>query len=244
VLVTARQQVEIEFARRDERQRLSFLQRLLGGIDPAELTEHSRIHGFDPESEYWVVRAHQDSPGFAAITLHLESQSASEDFRPLITPFEDDVAAVGSLRPAPLKGSLIAVAGPVPPLNIPHAFAEATRVLQVARRYRREGVVDSSSLSVRLAVEQHRELGAQLHDRYLAPLSAMGPPMGDELLRTLRTYFSHGRSVPACARTLDVHENTVRYRIERFEHLTGSDLTRTDTLVELWWALEYATLYR
>jgi putative transposase len=244
VLVTARQQVEIESARRDERQRLRFLQRLLGGIDPAELTEHSQIHGFDPEREYWVVRAHQDSPGFAAVTLHLESQSGSESSRPLITPFEDDVAAVCSIRPAPMNGTLIAVAGPVPPLSIPRAFAEATRVLQVARRYRREGVVDTSSLSVRLAVEQHRELGAQLHDRYLGPLSAMGSPMGDELLRTLRTYFRQGRSIPACARSLDVHENTVRYRIERFEHLTGSDLTRTDTLVELWWALEYATLYR
>jgi len=39
-----------------------------------------------------------------------------------------------------------------------------------------------------------------------------------------------------------VHENTVRYRLERFRAVTGGDLADTDVLVEAWWALEYAII--
>jgi DNA-binding PucR family transcriptional regulator len=37
-----------------------------------------------------------------------------------------------------------------------------------------------------------------------------------------------------------VHENTVRYRLDRFRRLTGADLSDTDVLVEVWWALQRA----
>jgi DNA-binding PucR family transcriptional regulator len=39
-----------------------------------------------------------------------------------------------------------------------------------------------------------------------------------------------------------VHPNTIRYRLTRFRALTGADLSSTDTLVEVWWALEYASI--
>jgi DNA-binding PucR family transcriptional regulator len=39
-----------------------------------------------------------------------------------------------------------------------------------------------------------------------------------------------------------VHPNTIRYRLSRFGTLTGADLSSTDTLVEVWWALEYASI--
>ena len=37
---------------------------------------------------------------------------------------------------------------------------------------------------------------------------------------------------------LDVHPNTVRHRLERFEEITGRSLRETETVVELWWALQ------
>lgn len=39
------------------------------------------------------------------------------------------------------------------------------------------------------------------------------------------------------ARRLTVHPNTVRYRVKRFEQLTGLDLRRTEDLVTSWWLL-------
>jgi putative transposase len=35
-----------------------------------------------------------------------------------------------------------------------------------------------------------------------------------------------------------VHENTLRYRLQKFEQLTGTRLDATGTLVELCWAFE------
>src|SRR6266851_961090 len=99
VLVSARQQVDIDTARRDEQHRIAFLHRLL---------------------------------------RHLESRASS--FRPLVAPFDNDVVAISTARPAPLEDAVIAVGGPARLGGIPHAFGEATRVLNVALRYRRAGV--------------------------------------------------------------------------------------------------------
>jgi len=60
---------------------------------------------------------------------------------------------------------------------------------------------------------------------------------GDQVVEALRVYLEHDRSIPQTAATLHVHVNTLRYRLSRFEELTGRSLTRTDTLIELAWAL-------
>ncbi|RTL62541.1 MAG: PucR family transcriptional regulator [Pseudonocardiaceae bacterium] len=44
---------------------------------------------------------------------------------------------------------------------------------------------------------------------------------GGELWRTLAAYLDGGASLEACARTLFVHPNTVRYRLRRVSDLTG-----------------------
>lgn len=46
-----------------------------------------------------------------------------------------------------------------------------------------------------------------------------------ELLETLVCFFDSSRSVRRSAVALDVHENTIRYRLSRIEELTGLDLT-------------------
>ena len=102
--------------------------------------------------------------------------------------------------------------------------------------------MDSSTLSVRVAVEQQSELGEQLHRRYVGPLT--GSAAGESLLDTVRTHLARRRSVSGTAAALGVHENTVRYRLERYRELTGADLADTDRLVEVWWALEYDGIRR
>ncbi|WP_250282832.1 PucR family transcriptional regulator [Frankia sp. CiP1_Cm_nod2] len=243
VLVSARQQVEIDAARRDERHRMAFLHRILtGGADPAELVEGGAVHGILPDREYWVLRCRQRPEGVQRLIRQLEPAGTGVGFRPLITMFDDDVVGISAIRPVPHDDAVIAVAGPVTLTGVPQAFAEATRVLNVAVRYRRTGVVDSSSLSVRAAVEQQAELGEQLFRRYVTRLSGRSGSASAEILETVRTYLRERRSVAAAARALSVHENTVRYRLERYQTITGADLADTDTLVEVWWALEYASI--
>jgi putative transposase len=76
--------------------------------------------------------------------------------------------------------------------------------------------------------------------RYLRPLQEIGP-FGDQVVEALRSYLRHERSIPLTATALRVHVNTLRYRLSRFEELTGRSLQHTDTVVELALALGLAT---
>lgn len=240
VLTIAHHEAELDDARRAERHRLAFLHRLLTGVlDPGELQQGGAVLGVLANTEYWVFRGRQHDGATDRLARHLDSAVRGSEMRPLVGPVDQDVAGVSTRRPAPLDGAVVAVAGPIAVAAIPSAFAEATRVLHAALRYQRSGIVDSSSLSVRIAVEQQHELGEILCRRYLKQLTDRGA-MGAEILGTVRTWIQRSRSVVATARALSLHENTVRYRISRFCELTGADMSDTDTLVEVWWALEYA----
>lgn len=249
-LVAVRHQIDVEFARRDERQRLAFLQRLLTGtLLSSEVSIGGGAYGLASDSEYWVSRGRpapsdrQDHRN--SLVRRLESSGAGAPFHPLVGSIDGDVVAVTGARPV-LDGDagVLAVAGPAIPAALPHAFAEATRLLNVALRYHRTGLVDNSSLSVRIAVVQESELSEALYARYISPvLTAMGT-MADIVLSSVRTYLAHRRHVSDTAAALSVHTNTVRYRLARYEEITGADLGDTEGLIEAWWALEYWVLRR
>jgi DNA-binding PucR family transcriptional regulator len=49
-------------------------------------------------------------------------------------------------------------------------------------------------------------------------------------------------NVDRTAEHIYVHPNTVRYRINRFEEITGAHLRDARTAFEVWWALEHTAL--
>jgi sugar diacid utilization regulator len=58
----------------------------------------------------------------------------------------------------------------------------------------------------------------------LGPLLDEDDAQMRDLFETLRAFFDCGRSVRRCATHLDVHENTVRYRLSRIEDITGQNV--------------------
>jgi DNA-binding PucR family transcriptional regulator len=88
-----------------------------------------------------------------------------------------------------------------------------------------------------VAVAAEDELGELLVRRYLRPLEKLGARAG-AVLETVAAFIEHGLSVKATAEALDVHQNTVRYRLGRFEELTGASLERPVTAFEVWWAMQ------
>jgi purine catabolism regulatory family protein/PucR-like helix-turn-helix protein/diguanylate cyclase with GGDEF domain len=78
----------------------------------------------------------------------------------------------------------------------------------------------------------------------LRPLREFDAAHAGSLVATLRAYLDADGSVAAVAARLIVHRNTVRYRIEQIEKLTGRSLTRTADRVQLWLALAAADLLR
>ncbi|MFF1337870.1 PucR family transcriptional regulator [Streptomyces sp. NPDC058290] len=59
--------------------------------------------------------------------------------------------------------------------------------------------------------------------------------LGDGMLReTLEVFLANNCSWTLTAETLHLHVNTVHYRIERVESLTGRDLSRLDHKLDLY----------
>ncbi|MEU4926078.1 helix-turn-helix domain-containing protein [Streptomyces yokosukanensis] len=71
----------------------------------------------------------------------------------------------------------------------------------------------------------------------LGPLLEGGRPAIADLLSTLETFLACDGSWARTAQELHVHVNTVHYRVERVERLTGRDLSRLRDRLDLWAAL-------
>ncbi|MCY8922818.1 CdaR family transcriptional regulator [Bacillus atrophaeus] len=61
----------------------------------------------------------------------------------------------------------------------------------------------------------------------------------EELMKTMRTLFSRHLSLKQTAETLHIHINTLRYRLEKLENLTGCSFNRTEDIVTLYLALYF-----
>lgn len=81
------------------------------------------------------------------------------------------------------------------------------------------------------------ELRRSYREKLLAEVIAYDRAHGSELLRTLRAFLEHAGSWSRCAEQLHVHVNTLRYRVQRIEQLTGRDLADFPTRVDFYLAL-------
>lgn len=120
--------------------------------------------------------------------------------------------------------------------RLPASFDAATLALRAAEKVGERGVVDLEKLSWRLAIHTCPEATTLLARRYLEPLREAGE-FRRELLESVRAYLAHRMNIPAASRSIPVHVNTLRYRLRRFEELTGADLGDVESVVEVAWVL-------
>jgi purine catabolism regulator len=86
---------------------------------------------------------------------------------------------------------------------------------------------DASLMSWLISVAPGEALSAKL-DALLGPLREH-----PQLHESLRVYIREGASIPAAARALNLHNNSLRYRITRIEKLLGRSVHDLSTLAEL-----------
>jgi GAF domain-containing protein len=131
----------------------------------------------------------------------------------LLSPSGEVIAAISS--PATM------------PEECPLAFAEARNVLACRRPSGLEqgSVIAADELGAgRLILACGGEAEAlRFAGQVLGPLLDPDSARGGELLATLASFVSCGLSVREAALDLDVHENTIRYRLSRVAKLTGLD---------------------
>jgi len=71
----------------------------------------------------------------------------------------------------------------------------------------------------------------------LGPLLDRDEETGSDLVRTLETYLACDRSWGQASQVLQIHRQTIGYRLNQIETLTGRQLSRTNDIAELWLAL-------
>jgi purine catabolism regulator len=76
-----------------------------------------------------------------------------------------------------------------------------------------------------------------LVDRTLGALLEHDRRNNTDLLHSLAVFLACRRSWQATARHLNVHRQTVTYRMQRVSQLTGRTLSETADIAELWLAL-------
>jgi predicted metal-dependent hydrolase len=225
-------------AARCREQRTGFLRALLLGLlGASELARQAPAHGLDPDGVYLAFRARPCAPATA------------DDLTPFgMTPWRPHPKGLCAVVGLDLFGVVIAprqdfpgVAGLGPPCRLDRladSFRMATRALDTAMRCGLTGAHAVSQLGLLPAVSSDIAVGEALYRRYLAPLGDTAS--GAEIAKTVHVYLLEHMNVARTAVRLFVHPNTVRYRINRFEELTGRHLRGSSTMVfEMLWALEH-----
>ena len=235
---------EIEIARHDEHQRSDFLRGLVfGSVGTSEIRRIGPAYNLVPDLHYVALRG-RPGPGHSSADLARAIVASSRDrgHHAFVDVVDGDVVGVAPKLPeiAGCPGT-VGVGPPADLTAVEPSFATASRVLEVAERFGQPGVFRLEDLSLRVAVAAEDELGELLVHRYLAPLAALGS-RAESVQETVACFIDSALNIKAAAEALDVHQNTVRYRLSRFEELTGSCLEHPPTAFEVWWALQRARL--
>jgi len=228
---------EIELAVAEEERREGFVRKLLFGTVPlSELRVGAEAYGLDPDCDYIAVRARLgDGVQQRKLEQALGFHDSGRRRRGLCAVVDGALAGILIGSPPATVSGVVGV-GPRRPLrSVADSYRLATRALMTMQACGLRGAHDFASLGLRPAIAMDSDTGEILRTRYLDPLVAADS--GRELIATMRAYLACDMHVERTASRLFVHQNTVRYRLARFEELTGASLRSTDAVVELWWAL-------
>ena len=130
---------------------------------------------------------------------------------------------------------LIAVGPRTPAAELAHSYRVAGAILTAAETFGLAGIQDLSTAGLHAVVLERGEVGDALASGLVDPVRTQ--QAGDEILHTVDTWLDVGMRVDPAAERLFVHPNTVRYRLRRYEELTGTDLGITEEAFRVWWAL-------
>ncbi len=200
---------------------------LTGELGRGELRSRAAAHGLDPTRSYRAFRIPLERGTVAEPALDPGTGLWSRREDELIGAVAGEIGRGGA--------GLVAVGPSVPVDELPRSFAVAGRVLSAARSFGLAGVHDLTSAAAFVIAVESGDAGDALTDRYVRPLSSAAS--GEDLIATVRAWQETGMRVDAAAERLHIHPNTLRYRLRRYEELTGADLSDTEDIVSVWIAL-------
>ncbi|MCA9950116.1 MAG: helix-turn-helix domain-containing protein [Anaerolineales bacterium] len=124
----------------------------------------------------------------------------------------------------------------------PRVYSEALQAMQVGKRLHLSNqIVEFNSLGVyQLLCElEDNPIVQQFTQQIIDPLAQYDVQHRGSLVQTISAYFDHHGNISQTAESLFVHRNTLLYRIDRIQELTGQDLTNADMRLSLHLALKF-----
>lgn len=234
---SAHRETELELARHEEHHRANLVRGILfGTLAPAAIRVQAATYGLDAGGTYCAIRA-RPTPEVSvrALEYQLGVADGAGPRRGLAALLDGDVAGFVLF---PLRGSVSVPLGLGPPATLDgleNSFRLATRALEVASAAELSGPVAIEQLGLLPAVIADRDVGDEILRRIIDPVIAQGKP-AVTLLETVARYLENDLRLELTAEQMFLHVNTVRYRLRRFEELTGTNLRHIDDLVQVWWA--------
>jgi hypothetical protein len=224
---------ELALLRSDVHRRAAFLHAALHGDLPlSELRAQADALGLGHTTRYAAVRARasEDMPAHRLQAIVAEAGAAP---RELVGIVDGDVAGI-LLQTPTLPDSVICGLGPAVALErIADSYRNASDALTAALAFARPGVHTLEELTLESIVLDY-QIGGVLERRCLDPLGANAETFVD----SVRVFLESGMRYEVASARLVVHPNTLRYRLRRYEELTGLKLRRPGDLVATWIALE------
>jgi hypothetical protein len=213
-------------------------QALVSGEPPDELARRAERAGWSPPVTVTVVvlrAAHLANAAqlLDARTLRLAGDLApglaSEESAVLLVPDADRSRA--ALRAA-LRGRG-AIVGPTRPWTEAHvSYRRILRARELLPMPDDE-LLDTEDHLVSLVVNADLDAFHDLRARALAPLAALRPATADRLTETLRAWLLHQGRRDDVAADLNVHPQTVRYRMTQLREIFGPRLTDGNATLDL-----------
>lgn len=122
----------------------------------------------------------------------------------------------------------------------PQAYQDALQAMGVGERLNLQEVVEFNSLGIYRLLGQLDDVSAvrEFCDEVIGPLVNYDRDHRSSLVLTTEQYFNHHGNVSQTAESLFIHRNTLLYRLERIQDLTGHDLNQSDMRLALHLALK------
>jgi PucR C-terminal helix-turn-helix domain len=235
---SAHRETELELARHEQHHRANLVRGILfGTLAPAAVRVQAATYGLDTDALYCAVRARPtEEVGLRALERQLGVADGAGPRRGLAALLDGDLAGFVA---APVKGKMAAPVGVGPAATLDgleNSFRLASRALESANATGLAGYVGVEELGLLPAVIADRDVGDEILRRIIDPVLAHGKT-GATLIDTVSRYLENDGRLELTAEQMFMHVNTVRYRLRRFEELTGMNLRHVDDLVQIWWAL-------
>jgi hypothetical protein len=239
--VTGHHRAELARVRDEDHVRGELVQRVLRGLlGGSELREQCAVWGLDPDRHYVTFRARAE-PGTSPRELErLLGLAPAPGQAPLglVAVLDGDLAGFAERIRHKAVRAQVGVGPPAPLDRLEPSFRLATRAFATVAAFGLTGVYDLDGLGLRAAVVADPEVGERLVRRYVEPLQHGAARSAEALLEAIERYLACGLRAETAAAELNVHPNTLRYRLSRFEQLTGADLHDIAVVAEVWWALQ------